>query len=229
MAKTTEQYKIIYHYDRRKPQVFDLTNDPDEKQDLAKTTVAATVEAAIEELKLWRATANARFHAQTERRIELFVTKEPPKVENALVADLGDHVQLVGYDVESTRFRPGGRTVVTLYFHAKQDVPKGWSLFTHVLGPTFRNEDHVPVEGAYPVEQWRAGEYITDRVTITTRPDMKVGQYTVSIGLWNPNIAGAGHNQRADIKASTPGAKVDKERRLHVVGFTIEGKPVGSD
>jgi hypothetical protein len=47
----------------------------------------------------------------------------------------------------------------------------GLALFFHMDGPGgFRNLDHVPVEGAYPMERWHPGQRIRDRLRIAFTP-----------------------------------------------------------
>jgi hypothetical protein len=71
-----------------------------------------------------------------------------------------------------------------VYFESLAPVPQGWRPFFHLDGPggSFRNLDHVPVDGAYPVERWRPGQHIRDhqRIVFAGPP----GVYTVYVGLF---------------------------------------------
>jgi hypothetical protein len=89
----------------------------------------------------------------------------------------------------------------------------GWKLFFHLEGPGgFRNLDHVPVEGAYPMERWRPGQHIRDRLHISFTPAMPPGVYTLSIGLFKGN-------QRATV---SPANASDRQNRLRLATITVQ-------
>jgi len=222
MARIDKDRKLIHHFDRRDAEVFDLSTDPSEKRNLRRATDPAWIQESVAELLQWQRQTNARYQAQAHNRSHAFVSRQRPRIATPLMAHFGDWMRLVGYDAEQTTFAPGGRLVVTLYFEALEDAPAGWKLFTHLTGPTFRNVDHVPVDGAYPVAQWKKGEFIEDRVVITTRPSQEPGEYQLRIGLWNDSLESGNLNQRAPISSVLGNGHVDDERRLEVLTIHVE-------
>jgi hypothetical protein len=44
--------------------------------------------------------------------------------------------QLIGYDVDTRRARPGGRVAVTLYWQAQAPIPQDYHVFVHLEGDT---------------------------------------------------------------------------------------------
>jgi hypothetical protein len=127
-------------------------------------------------------------------------------------ARFGDRVQVLGYDLSSTRVSRGGQLEVTVYFQVLDDLT-GWHLFTHLGGAGgFRNLDHIPVGGAYPVERWRKGETIRDRFTLNIDSSFPAGEYTWLLGFWN------GGTRRLPV---TPASHQDGDSRFLAFTFTV--------
>jgi hypothetical protein len=90
------------------------------------------------------------------------------------------------------------------HFKLAGKLEPGWRLFFHMDGPGgFRNLDHIPVEGVYPMERWRPGQHIRDRLHVTFTQAMPPGSYTVYVGLFkggarqpvSPASASDGHDR----------------------------------
>ena len=94
----------------------------------------------------------------------------------------------------------------------------GWRVFFHLDGPggTWRNLDHAPVGGAYPVERWRAGQRIRDRFRIKFSADYPPGLHTLHIGFWRPPSSA---NRRLPV---SPADFQDGQDRLRVLSFAVE-------
>jgi hypothetical protein len=118
---------------------------------------------------------------------------------------------------EVIRIARGGEVELTSYFQVAQDL-SGWRVFFHLDGPggTWRNLDHVPVGGAYPVERWRAGQQIRDRFTLRFGPDYPPGLHTLHIGCWRPPSSA---NRRLPV---TPADVQDGQDRFRVLTFAVE-------
>jgi arylsulfatase A-like enzyme len=107
-----------------------------------------------------------------------------PRPAHALQGRIGDILEVIGYDLEgSAQLSPGRGTRVTVHFKVAKPIPEGWRLFFHLDGPAFYNLDHPPVEGAYPIERWRAGQVIRDTFTIPNQA-LRSGTYRYTVGLW---------------------------------------------
>ncbi|HEY0710109.1 MAG TPA: hypothetical protein VGG33_25080, partial [Polyangia bacterium] len=166
----------------------------------------------------------------------------PPRI--AREASFGQAVRLLGYDVaiigapfpslgppltappagargpgqtEIVRIARGGRIEVTTHFAVRGALP-GWRTFLHLDGPggTWRNLDHVPVSGAYPVDRWRPGQTIRDRFTIEFGPNEAPGIHTLALGFWHPP---ASNRQRLPV---APTEAQDGQDRLFLVSFLVE-------
>jgi hypothetical protein len=118
---------------------------------------------------------------------------------------------------EVVRIARGGELEVTSFFQVNKDLT-GWRIFFHLDGPggTWRNLDHVPVGGAYPVERWRAGQQIRDRFTLRFTPDYPPGLHTLHIGFWRPPSSA---NRRLSVM---PADVQDGRDRFRVLTFAVE-------
>jgi choline-sulfatase len=107
----------------------------------------------------------------------------PPVV---LEASIGDALTLQGFGISSVSVAPGGEVEVAHHFAVRAPLPRGWRLFFHLRGPggSFRNLDHVPVRGAFPLERWRPGQRIVDRFRIAIPPGTAPGRYQVALGVY---------------------------------------------
>jgi hypothetical protein len=120
---------------------------------------------------------------------------------------------VLGYDLAPATLRRGESAVLVTHFELQGRPEPGWKLFFHLDGPAgFRNLDHVPVEGTYPMERWRPGQRIRDRLTITFTATMPPGPYTVNIGLFKGSA-------RASI---TPAHAGDGKDRLRLATILVQ-------
>jgi arylsulfatase A-like enzyme len=170
-------------------------------------------------------------------------TSAPPPA-TARAARFGEAVHLIGYDVAVVgmpfpsrgpppnapppgtlgpgqtavvRIARGGRVEITTHFEVRGDL-SGWRTFFHLDGPsgTWRNLDHVPVSGAYPVDRWRPGQTIRDRFTIEFGANEAPGLHTLALGFWHPP---ANPRQRLSV---APADAQDGQDRLYLVSFLVE-------
>ena len=188
LATRDARQKTVYHYGKRKPEVFDLVADPDEKVNLVSTGQVSgqEVEARIAGMKRWRDEVNARYDNQAKRRTRSYVSRQRPEVQHPTSIRFDDFIRLIGYDLEHEKTISGDPNWITFYFEVLKKPTPGWQLFVHMVGPgAMLNADHVPVEGSYPIDQWQEGEFITDRTWLRIKPQRPSGPYDVFIGLYN--------------------------------------------
>jgi arylsulfatase A-like enzyme len=109
-----------------------------------------------------------------------------PPARVPLDARVGPGMRVLGVSPGPTRIR-GGQTVdVELQLECLGPIPAGWRAFFHLLGPGgfFRNLDHVPVDGAMPLERWKPGQRIVDRFRIALPVGTPPGRYLLVFGLF---------------------------------------------
>ena len=133
-----------------------------------------------------------------------------PTPKTLLNARIGSGLRVVGYDLDPSIVPANGQATLVTHFEVLGKIEEGYRLFFHLEGPGgFRNLDHVMVEGAYPLERWRPGQYIRDRMTISTGAFMPVGTYSLYLGLWKGS-------QRLPVEPPDGG------NRLRLVSFDVQ-------
>ncbi len=96
--------------------------------------------------------------------------------------------RLSGYAV-TTQAQPGGEILLALHWESLRAVAQDFNVFVHLLnaqGETVTQRDGQPVLWQRPTSTWQPGEEIVDRYGLLLAPDLPVGQYTISVGLYDP-------------------------------------------
>ena len=114
---------------------------------------------------------------------------EKPPISHPLRVDLGERVDLAGYDLAADRIAPGDTIDLTLYWHPQGRLTQSLKVFAHLVGPDGKilaQRDSIPVEGARPTTGWRPGEYIADPIRIAVPRTAAPGRYELRVGLYDP-------------------------------------------
>ncbi|MEZ4767777.1 MAG: hypothetical protein R2844_05055 [Caldilineales bacterium] len=110
-----------------------------------------------------------------------------PQVDlNASLARIG---RLAGYDLDGETVEPGNALDITLYWSPDETTGERLSVFVHLVddaGNIIGQSDGEPDSGRAPTSSWLPGETITDRRTVTVRPDAAAGPATLVVGLYDP-------------------------------------------
>ncbi len=96
--------------------------------------------------------------------------------------------RLSGYAV-TTQAQAGGEILLALRWESLRAVDQDFNVFVHLLnaqGETVAQRDGQPVLWQRPTSAWQPGEEIVDRYGLLLAPDLPVGQYTISVGLYDP-------------------------------------------
>ena len=111
-----------------------------------------------------------------------------PPIQHALQANLGDQVKFLGYDLESTRLKPGQTLHLTLYWQTLTPMEQSYTVFTHLLDKNnqiWGQKDGIPGNGMRPTTGWAEGEIIIDEYDVPVQVDAPPGQYILEIGLYD--------------------------------------------
>jgi 4-amino-4-deoxy-L-arabinose transferase-like glycosyltransferase len=103
------------------------------------------------------------------------------------VAQLGEGIQLLGYDLPKKQVRAGEVLHLTLYWQALTESDVSYTVFTHLLDGNSRiwgQKDSLPGGDALPTTSWRVGEVIIDNYEITVNPDTPLGEYVLEVGMY---------------------------------------------
>jgi hypothetical protein len=127
------------------------------------------------------------------------------------VAQVGDSIKLLGYDLDKTRTRPGETVRLTLYWQARQTPTESYTVFVHALDPggVLRGQkDSVPRNGDLPTDHWLPDEIIVDSYDVSIAPDASPGSYQFEVGMYR-----AGTGERVPVKGAN-GARLQDDRVL---------------
>jgi len=186
-ALVTADWHLLWNWTpENTTECYDLRVDPAERRDLWGRAAAAPCVALKRDLQNMVSALSVPPEAAARLRESVFPPgAAPPPVPLVVGATLGDVVSIVGADVTSQAIPPGTEVEAKLLFECLRPVTGGWRFFFHLLGPNglFRNLDHVPVDGALPVEAWRKGQRILDRLKIATA-GLPPGEYHLIVGLY---------------------------------------------
>jgi arylsulfatase A-like enzyme len=211
-ALVTATHHLIWNWTPdNTTECYDIAHDPDESKDVWGTSAG---EPACSQLKaeLRAKVALLSLPAGYAEKIAFGLADSSPPA-HALDARIGSSLRVLGYDLSPPTVRRGESTELVTHFELASGLDPGWRLFFHLDGPGgFRNLDHVPVEGAYPLERWRPGQHIRDRLRITFTPAMAPGTYTLYLGLFKGG-------QRQPI---TPASASDGRDRLRLATIVVQ-------
>jgi arylsulfatase A-like enzyme len=192
---------------------FDLVADPGETRDLWATPAGEPVCRRLKE-ELQAQVSALALHAIADGVTQPGGRAPEPahKPGPPAAVRLGQAVRFLGYDATATEVPRGGQTEIVMHFESLEPIA-GWKMFFHLEGPGgFRNLDHVPVQGAFPLERWRPGQRIRDRQNISFAPTTPPGAYTLYVGIYRRG------DERLPV---TPSAASDGRDRLRVATIFV--------
>lgn len=102
------------------------------------------------------------------------------------IAQLGGHIDLLGYDLSATEVQSGGVLPLTLYWKATALVPYNYQAFAHLSaadGTVWGQSDKLN-PGDFPSTRWPLDKYVWDDHKIQLKPDTPPGEYQLSVGLY---------------------------------------------
>jgi hypothetical protein len=121
-------------------------------------------------------------------------------------ADFGGEIALLGFDLSSTRPKPGSTLDVTVYWNAQQPMTNTYQSFVHLVYPEghiWTQSDHLNPAG-FPTNLWPTNHYIRDQHRLVLPPDMPEGEYSISVGIYLLS-----NNTRLPVLWAESGARTD--------------------
>jgi 4-amino-4-deoxy-L-arabinose transferase-like glycosyltransferase len=117
--------------------------------------------------------------------------REPPfiddlDIEQSLDMNLGNKVQLLGYNIESG-FRPGDNIHLTLFWQCLEEMDQDYTVFIHLVDAGDNiviQKDNPPVDGFYPTTKWELGEIVRDQYDLAIPSDVPPGEYRLRMGMY---------------------------------------------
>ena len=106
--------------------------------------------------------------------------------------------------------RAGGALEVALMWHALARQNRDWTVFIHLVDASDQivaEDNRPPQDGAFPMTQWVAGDWVQDYHTIDLPAGLAPGSYTLRVGLYD-----IGNGRRAGVR----------DRNKHLVGDYLD-------
>ena len=109
---------------------------------------------------------------------------------------LGEAIRLVGYTVTGDPVAPGDTLPISLFWQraaGSAPIEQEYKVFTQVidLGDLHKvaQRDGEPACTEFDTDEWRAGETVLDRYTLTVAVDARPGDYTLLVGMYDAEQA----------------------------------------
>jgi 4-amino-4-deoxy-L-arabinose transferase-like glycosyltransferase len=103
-----------------------------------------------------------------------------------------DHIELLGYDLDTSEHHAGDDILIRLYFRGLAPMKRNLTVFVHLLGstnpatgsPLWAQDDSEPCRNFYPTSVWDVGEIIVDTYAIELPEAIPPGDYTLNTGFY---------------------------------------------
>lgn len=161
---------------------------------------------------------------EQQRTIDESILKEAPKPQVPINANLGDKVRLLGVDIPKT-LTPGKPATITWYWEATGDLTDDWMIFVHLERPGQKRQilDHQPVDGLYPLGQWKKGQIVKDVQNFTVDSGFTNGEAVLWVGVFN-KVAWETKQANDRLKLVNAGeVKNDGDNRIEAARTTVVG------
>ena len=130
----------------------------------------------------------ATFTRQGRNLTEIVPSEMELQPAQPIQANLGDQMQLLGYDAPVHIEADQGTLPVTLYWQAMTTIPLDYTIFVHLIGPDGQlvaQHDNSPWwEVTIPTSTWQPGEKLRDKHQLELPPERPSGPYRLQIGVY---------------------------------------------
>jgi hypothetical protein len=102
---------------------------------------------------------------------------------------VGGAMELEGYELWTTEFKPGDTIHLTLHWKARETPPGFYVSFVHVYDGALglaAQYDGPPRNNQYPTTCWRPGEVVSDNIDLPIAAEAAPGTYSVIVGMYDP-------------------------------------------
>ncbi len=235
MATRDATWKYIWNYDKRAPELYDLTRDPLERNDVLANTPEAIWGPLKARLMAWESETNSAWRRFRDSGQREYVSERRPEVDRPLDVTFSDGegralVRLLGIDAPRGPVASDRPIELTIHWEVLSEMP-GWYPFTYLLGRTkgateLLDANHPIAGGRHPVRRWQRGTFVSDRFEIRPGSPLPPGAYELALGFFNPTTSGVAaraHPRLDEGRGRARHPNVDDERRALVT--TIEVVP----
>ena len=192
-AAVSEDWKVIYYMKTNLWELYDLHADPWEKTNLAPQNPPAFA-TMKQTLQLWiNRVVNARnpLFNQAFRQIQDVVLSGPPSPVTRTTGQKIEGIEVLGISWAGLPV-PGKPAEVHVYFRVDQPTTTvyrfgivAWPKGIEPTASTARSAPRPTADGAFATDQWKAGDHIRERFTITM-PAEWTGDITIGLVTLDP-------------------------------------------
>ncbi|NIN68538.1 MAG: hypothetical protein GTO63_28305 [Anaerolineae bacterium] len=135
------------------------------------------------------------FPGRTGVRVLAFVPRQDshtfafkPFTYQPVGANLDNLVELLGFEIDSTRYKPGDDVHLALQWQALTRLEQDYHAFAHVLnhrGTIAAGHDKVPLNEYFRPTAWPVREPLRDEYVLSLPEDLPPGTYDVEVGLYS--------------------------------------------
>ncbi len=112
----------------------------------------------------------------------------PETPQHPLNAQFGHDITLLGYDLPEAALAPGDTLRLRLYWRAERAQDISYTVFVHLLdgdGQKRAQIDNEPQGRHMPTTTWSPGEIVLDDYLLEIPADAPVGQYSITLGMYD--------------------------------------------
>lgn len=114
---------------------------------------------------------------------------DPPQdLPNPSQVVFSDAIALRGHKLATNTVEPGGSFPLTTYWQALGELERPYTVFVHLVaedGALGGQGDGPPLNGDYPVDAWRPGDFVQDTRIVQVKADVAPGTYRLLIGFYD--------------------------------------------
>jgi hypothetical protein len=117
--------------------------------------------------------------------------------QHIVKANFENKIELLGYDLPSTTYRPGDQMRLKVYWRALDRMAYIYTGFAHLIGsvnpaagnPLWGQDDHELGRGLYRTLIWQPGEVVVEEYIIPIEAGAPDGSYQLVAGAYDPKLA----------------------------------------
>ncbi len=171
-------HKLIWWTREGTNQLFDLSADPGELNDLADEDEKTAEELAYS-MRAWLAQMGRPDNRTHDVIAANRLAALPREVDERLDVVYPGLFRVAGYDIESRTVAPGERIQMDLYYEVLGETTRDFFFVLDIQGPSgfvvppHFHAHHYPINGRYKTFQWRDGEFLRDPVEMVVPRDIR--------------------------------------------------------
>jgi hypothetical protein len=103
---------------------------------------------------------------------------------NPVFCDFGDEIELIGFDLDRRTASPGETLWLTLFWRARAQPTRDYTVFAHVLQPPQTKWAGSDKQPAPPTSSWKHGQVVSDTYPLTLDAATPPGVYEIEVGAY---------------------------------------------